>query len=84
MLAVTGEAGKKTLAVGGIVTTVAMGEFAMSKKKDTGGEEAAETCPAGWKVEQQVYWCAFCDRAVAEKRCPFCGMKARKKRLQKK
>ncbi len=56
----------------------------MNEKKDACGEEAAETCPVCGKVEHQVYWCEVCDRVVPEKRCPFCGMKARKKRLQKK
>ncbi|MBJ6725650.1 hypothetical protein [Geomesophilobacter sediminis] len=26
------------------------------------------------------YWCETCGRAVAEKRCPFCGLKARSRR----
>jgi predicted RNA-binding Zn-ribbon protein involved in translation (DUF1610 family) len=26
------------------------------------------------------YWCQVCRQAVAEKRCPLCGLKARKRR----
>lgn len=26
------------------------------------------------------YWCETCERLVPEKRCPFCGLKARKVR----
>jgi len=41
--------------------------------KETGGCAA---CPA----EELLYWCDSCQRSVAEKRCQFCGLKARKKR----
>jgi hypothetical protein len=27
------------------------------------------------------YWCDSCERAVPEKRCPYCGLKARKQRI---
>ena len=37
----------------------------------------ATSCPfcAG---QELPYWCDTCRRAVAEKRCPLCGLKARK------
>ena len=28
------------------------------------------------------YWCDSCERSVFEKRCPYCGLKARKKRQE--
>ncbi|GEM_PF-1967069 len=28
--------------------------------------------------EPLPYWCETCERPVAEKRCPCCGLKARK------
>jgi predicted RNA-binding protein with PUA domain len=26
------------------------------------------------------YWCETCQRSVAEKRCPYCGLKTQRKR----
>ncbi|WP_224984172.1 hypothetical protein [Geomonas agri] len=26
------------------------------------------------------YWCEVCQRSVPEKRCPYCGLKAQKKK----
>ncbi len=37
-------------------------------------------CPACGKGQEPGYWCANCERAVPEKRCPLCGLKARKMR----
>lgn len=33
-------------------------------------------------MEQDLlgYWCQTCKREVSEKRCPYCGLKAQKKR----
>ena len=30
-----------------------------------------------------TYWCETCGRAVGEKRCPLCGLKARKMKFDK-
>lgn len=32
----------------------------------------------GCREQMPGYWCDVCNREVAEKRCPFCGLKARK------
>ncbi len=45
-----------------------------------GGGTATGTCP-GCDVEEPLqYWCEICQQFVAEKRCPLCGLKARKVR----
>jgi predicted RNA-binding Zn-ribbon protein involved in translation (DUF1610 family) len=36
-------------------------------------------CPDCGKF-QLSYWCDICQQEVPEKRCPFCGLKARKMR----
>ena len=38
---------------------------------------SAESCPYSERREL-LYWCEICGRTVAEKRCPLCGLKARK------
>jgi len=49
----------------------------------------AEKCTCGMEKSGEVstvredrklpgYWCEVCQRTVAEKRCPLCGLKARK------
>lgn len=44
-----------------------------------GGGKPEGTCPVcSGAAETLPYWCEVCRRAVAEKRCPFCGLKARK------
>ena len=40
-------------------------------------EEARPVCGSG---EALRYWCEVCGRAVAEKRCPLCGLKTRRMR----
>jgi hypothetical protein len=37
-------------------------------------------CPEGDGAEVFPYWCQVCRQAVSEKRCPLCGLKARKQR----
>ncbi|HEX8960524.1 MAG TPA: hypothetical protein VF775_03045 [Geobacteraceae bacterium] len=49
----------------------------MTETKCTCGREG-EACPVCGEREIPVYWCDGCRRAVAEKRCPLCGLKARK------
>lgn len=41
-------------------------------------EGEGETCQFCGEPEMFGYWCEVCGRAVPEKRCPFCGLKARK------
>lgn len=43
------------------------------------GQPRAE-CPVGGGNNTPTYWCEVCEREVAEKRCPLCGLKARKLR----
>jgi len=47
-----------------------------SGKKDDG--KGGAVCATCGKRAQLPYWCEVCGRAVAEKRCPYCGLKARK------
>lgn len=44
------------------------------------GDENHADC-AGCRGEAIfAYWCESCRRSVADKRCPYCGLKAKKKR----
>jgi len=45
-----------------------------------GGDKREGACPAPCAEEKLPYWCESCERSVPEKRCPFCGLKAGKKR----
>lgn len=49
-----------------------------SKPCGCGGVEPGEVCPVCGEGESPRYWCEACQRAVAGKRCPLCGLKARK------
>jgi len=44
------------------------------------GDKQQEGCSVPCEGEKLPYWCESCERSVPEKRCPFCGLKARKKR----
>ncbi|MBC8017827.1 MAG: hypothetical protein H7X83_04805 [Verrucomicrobia bacterium] len=37
-----------------------------------------ENCRLCGGDESPGYWCEVCGRAVPEKRCPLCGLKARR------
>ena len=51
----------------------------MADRECTCGKiKPGEPCPACRERESLPYWCDSCERAVAEKRCPLCGLKARK------
>ena len=51
------------------------------KKCGCGDGHKQEGC-SGCSGEQVfAFWCESCERSVPEKRCPYCGLKARKKRL---
>ncbi|QXE89858.1 hypothetical protein KP001_15695 [Geomonas subterranea] len=39
-----------------------------------------EGCAACRREEIFPYWCESCARPVPEKRCPYCGLKAQKKK----
>ncbi len=47
------------------------------------GGKPGEGCPACAERELPAYWCDSCRQAVAGKRCPLCGLKARKRREQR-
>lgn len=42
------------------------------------GGEKGETCPVCGEERTLPYWCPTCRMAVADKRCPLCGLKATK------
>jgi len=44
-------------------------------------EHQQGSCAACHSEEIFSFWCDSCERSVPEKRCPYCGLKARKKRL---
>ena len=53
----------------------------MSKTIETcscGKNTAEQACSECRETESQQYWCETCERIVAHKRCPLCGLKARK------
>jgi len=55
------------------------GEITMTDELHKGTDEkAGDICGSCKKKPQHHYWCEVCERAVEEKRCPFCGLKARK------
>lgn len=39
-----------------------------------------EGCAACRSDEIFAYWCETCQRSLPEKRCPYCGLKTRKKK----
>ena len=41
-----------------------------------GGE--GKVCPVCGGEKLLPYWCETCGKAVADKRCPLCGLKAKK------
>ncbi len=51
----------------------------MTNDKCTCGGKSGESCPVCGAGEM-IYWCDTCKQAVPEKRCPICGLKARKLR----
>ncbi|MBI2355039.1 MAG: hypothetical protein HYV06_08425 [Deltaproteobacteria bacterium] len=50
----------------------------MDKKSCNCGGKEGEPCPVCGAGDTLPYWCEVCRRAVAQKRCPSCGLKARK------
>ncbi|WP_198134531.1 hypothetical protein [Geotalea uraniireducens] len=52
---------------------------AMADRECTcGNSKPAEVCRVCRDRENLQYWCESCEQAVVEKRCPLCGLKARK------
>ncbi len=54
----------------------------MANQKCTCGEKPGGVCPVCGERELPGYWCDVCERAVADKRCPLCGLKTRKLRAK--
>lgn len=52
----------------------------MAEKCKTGNREGEARCAACKGDEVFPYWCATCNRSVAEKRCPYCGLKTQRKK----
>jgi predicted RNA-binding Zn-ribbon protein involved in translation (DUF1610 family) len=42
------------------------------------GNKPGEDCPDCGADESLLFWCDTCEEAVPEKRCPLCGLKAKK------
>ena len=49
-------------------------------KRTCGGKDEGDACLLCGEREMFSYWCDGCKQAVAEKRCPLCGLKAWKTR----
>ena len=43
-----------------------------------GNSKPGAVCQVCRDRESLQYWCESCEQTVAEKRCPLCGLKARK------
>jgi predicted RNA-binding protein with PUA domain len=54
-----------------------MKAMADGKGKDT-DERGKAVCAARGGRQPLPYWCEVCERAVPEKRCPYCGLKAKR------
>jgi len=46
------------------------------------GADQQDSCPVCEKKESPGYWCETCGQVVADKRCPLCGLKTRKMRME--
>ena len=52
----------------------------MTTDKCSCGETEEESCTLCSAEGKPLYWCDSCRKEVAEKRCPLCGLKARRVR----
>ncbi|MBJ6798953.1 hypothetical protein [Geomonas propionica] len=53
----------------------------MADKGNCGHDDSGQKgCAACKREEIFPYWCQSCQRSVPEKRCPYCGLKAQKKK----
>jgi len=52
----------------------------MADEKCGCGQEQEATCAECRREETFSYWCSSCDRAVPDKRCPYCGLKSKKRK----
>jgi hypothetical protein len=50
------------------------------EKQGSSGQEQQGGCAACKMDDIFSYWCKSCNRSVSEKRCPYCGLKAQRKR----
>ncbi|GAM09580.1 hypothetical protein OR1_01860 [Geobacter sp. OR-1] len=41
-------------------------------------EKTSDKCRICQEEQLPLYWCERCNQAVPEKRCPLCGLKARR------
>jgi hypothetical protein len=55
---------------------MAKDECGCGSQKGDSGEQSCAGCRGD---EVFPYWCSSCNRAVADKRCPYCGLKAQKR-----
>ena len=44
------------------------------------GTGEGKSCPACSNEPEEAYWCESCKQVVDDKRCPLCGLKAKKLR----
>jgi len=54
----------------------------MTGVKCTCGGNPRESCPVCGNREPPGYWCETCGEVVTDKRCPLCGLKTRKMRME--
>ena len=52
----------------------------MGNGKCACGETEEESCTLCDSGGEPLYWCEACREYVAEKRCPLCGLKAKRVR----
>jgi len=51
-----------------------------TKECGCGDHEKEGSCAACRREDLFSYWCKSCNRSVPEKRCPYCGLKAQRKK----
>jgi len=52
-----------------------------TEKCQCGEHESQQNCASCRSEEIFAYWCKSCNRSVPDKRCPYCGLKAQKKKV---
>jgi hypothetical protein len=53
-------------------------EVTMKSERSECEEKSCDKCQNCQEDELLLYWCEQCNQAIAEKRCPLCGLKARR------
>lgn len=51
----------------------------MEEKKCNCGEKHEGGCGGCSMDDIFTYWCEMCKRSVSDKRCPYCGLKTKRK-----